>query len=471
MIFNSIEFIYIFLPLALAGYFLLNFTKQTEFGKWWLVLASLFYFGYASWPDIFLLCGSIVLNYIIGKYLLKKGTATAWVLVLGVTFNIISLGYFKYTNFIISNVNQLFSLNFTFQQIVFPLAISFVTFQQIAFLVHCFKAKIEGLTFVDYCLFVTFFPKLFAGPIVYYSEFSHQFSEPEGRFPNYRNISIGVVLFAMGLFKKTVLADSLTVLIARGFSNPELNFIEAWSVALAFSMKLYFDFSGYMDMALGISRMFNVEIPLNFNSPYLSTNIKEFWRRWHITLGRANFVRIQFNLIVAFMLVGIWHGAAWSFVAWGLAHGVAMVVHRVWMLSGKTLPRVLSIFITFLFVNFAWVLFRAENFSTALKVWVGMLGMNGFGVSKAQGTENSGVLNFVSTFVQDFMVVLANLGAKQGTVVILFLSLFLSFYPKNSAEVARDYNFHWGETAAILITAAMGLLMLGREEDFIYFRI
>ncbi len=286
MIFNSIEFIYLFLPLALAGYFLLNFTKQTEFGKWWLVLASLFYFGYASWPDIFLLCGSIVLNYIIGKYLLKKGTATAWVLVLGVTFNIISLGYFKYTNFIISNVNQLFSLNFTFQQIVFPLAISFVTFQQIAFLVHCFKAKIEGLTFVDYCLFVTFFPKLFAGPIVYYSEFSHQFSEPEGRFPNYRNISIGVVLFAMGLFKKTVLADSLTVLIARGFSNPELNFIEAWSVALAFSMKLYFDFSGYMDMALGISRMFNVEIPLNFNSPYLSTNIKEFWRRWHITLGR-----------------------------------------------------------------------------------------------------------------------------------------------------------------------------------------
>ncbi len=170
------------------------------------------------------------------------------------------------------------------------------------------------------------------------------------------------------------------------------------------------------------------------------------------------------------MLVGIWHGAAWSFVAWGLAHGVAMVVHRVWMLSGKTLPRVLSIFITFLFVNFAWVLFRAENFSTALKVWVGMLGMNGFGVSKAQGTENSGVLNFVSTFVQDFMVVLANLGAKQGTVVILFLSLFLSFYPKNSAEVARDYNFHWGETAAILITAAMGLLMLGSEEDFIYFR-
>lgn len=371
-------------------YFLINRQGFSRLGKLWLVLTSLFFYGYWN-PVYLLLIGiSIVTNFAIGIHLRKGARHKKSTLYLGVLFNLGLLGYFKYADFFITNVNWVLSAQIPELNIVLPLAISFFTFQQIAYLVDTYRGTCDEHDFLSYCLFVSFFPQLIAGPIVHHKEMMPQFSDPKILRPNLNNISLGLIIFAIGLFKKVILADSLSQYADPVFSaslSNSIDFIPAWLASFAYTFQLYFDFSGYCDMAIGAALFLNINLPVNFNSPYKALNIQDFWRRWHMTLSRwfRDYVYINLggnrikeiitlrNVFLTAFVSGIWHGAGWTFVLWGAAHGLAMVVHRIYNInSTRQLPRWLAWLMTFMFVNFAWVLFRAESLQSAFNIYRGM---------------------------------------------------------------------------------------------------
>ena len=315
------------------------------------------------------------------------------ILAFGIAANLALLGYFKYSDFLISNVNFAFGTQIPHLNLLLPLAISFFTFQQIAYLVDCAALKgAKRYDFLSYCLFVTFFPQLIAGPIVHHEEMMPQFAKTKNKVINYENIALGLFIFSIGLFKKIVIADTFAVWATEGFDMAaSLNLIEAWVISLSYTFQLYFDFSGYCDMAIGAALLFNIKLPINFNSPYKALNIQDFWRRWHITLSRflrdyvyiplggnrSGKVRTYVNLAATFVIGGIWHGAGWTFIFWGCLHGAALVVQRIWSELGFKLNKFVAWFITFNFVNIAWVFFRAKEWDDALKVLRGMFGLGG----------------------------------------------------------------------------------------------
>jgi alginate O-acetyltransferase complex protein AlgI len=314
-------------------------------------------------------------------------------LVAGFVFNLGLLGYFKYADFFINNTNIFFDTNFASLDLVLPLAISFFTFQQIAFLVDCYKAEAKEYDFINYCLFVTFFPQLIAGPIVHHKEMMPQFMLLKNHVAQVRNVCLGLFVFSLGLFKKVIIADTLTKWASAGFdSSLPLGFYEAWMTSLSYTFQLYFDFSGYSDMAIGAALLFNIRLPINFNSPYKALNIKDFWRRWHMTLSRwlRDYVYIPLggnrcsvsqgnvNIALTFILGGFWHGAGWTFVVWGALHGLAVIGHGFWSKLGYKMNKFCAWSATFLFINFTWVFFRANDLDAALKVLKGMSGLNSF---------------------------------------------------------------------------------------------
>ena len=370
MPFNSYYYI-IFLLVTVSVYVNLSKTGKVPAGKIWLVLVSLYFYGFVNIAYIPLILVSIAANYVFGVYLDEKHSGKLFrktVLVIGVSFNLGLLMVFKYTSFLLENVNELFSTNISIMHIILPLAISFFTFQQIAYLVDKYRGEINENNLLNYCLFVTYFPKLIAGPLVCYNDIMSQFARLGKKIFSYKNISYGLFLVSIGLFKKIVLADSFAAFADRGFDMSEsLSFTEAWITSLSYTLQIYFDFSGYTDIALGSAFFFGITLPLNFDSPYKSLNMQEFWRRWHVTLGRwllkylyiplggshCGRFRTYFNLFTTFVLCGIWHGAGWTFLAWGGMHGLGVVVCRIWGFSGLRLPKVISWVITFLYINCA----------------------------------------------------------------------------------------------------------------------
>lgn len=352
------------------------------------MLCSLFFYGYWKTDYLIIILSSLLFNYALGTTLSQSIAYPNKVnrkicLAIGVVFNVSLLGYFKYANFITSNINNIANLGLELPDIVLPLAISFFTFQQIAYLVDSYKGETSEYDLLNYMLFVTFFPQLIAGPIVHHKEMMSQFNSKWSLLPRQKNIAVGLFLFSIGLFKKLAIADTLSIWADQGFSaSYDLNFYESWVTSLSYTFQLYFDFSGYCDMAMGIALLFNIKLPLNFNSPYKSFDIQDFWRRWHITLGRflRDYIYIPLggsrtseigtytNLFVTFLIGGFWHGASWMFVIWGALHGIALVIHRVWKSLGGNLPRPVAWTVTFLFVHLAWVFFRAENMTVALNV-------------------------------------------------------------------------------------------------------
>lgn len=379
MLFNSIQYLFLFLPLVFLGFSLLRLFGNGRVMNVFLALASLVFYG--SWaPQYLLLIGfSVCVNYLIGRTM--PGAANPRpLLLLGFTVNLGLLGYFKYAQFALDNVMHVFGSSAPALNIILPIGISFFTFQQISFLVDTYRDREMRYDFADYLLFVTFFPQLIAGPIVYHREMMPQFKELPDRKTDWAMVNTGLLLIAIGLIKKVIIADRLGLWVADGYSDVDaLTFWGAWKTSLAYTFQLYYDFSGYMDIALGSAKLFNIDLPWNFNSPYLSMNIQEFWQRWHITLGRflRNYVYFPLggnrggliptcvNLFLTFLIGGIWHGAGWTFVAWGAMHGAGMVVHRWCRQGGFRLPRPAAWLLTFLFVNAAWVYFRAPDFSTA----------------------------------------------------------------------------------------------------------
>ncbi|MDH5777937.1 MAG: MBOAT family protein, partial [Gammaproteobacteria bacterium] len=346
MLFNSYEFILVFLPAVLWAYYQLGKTAIPQLSIALLIGASLFFYAWWNPAYLTLLVASMLINYAFGIALSRKPKRLY--LTLGVTINLVALGYYKYSNFFIDNLNVIANTNFHLEQVILPLAISFFTFQQIAFLVDAYKNEAHEYQFLDYCLFVSFFPQLIAGPIVHHKEMMPQFQSFPAKNINYENLSTGLAIFIIGLAKKVLIADNLAPYANETFAaagnGVSLSFLEAWKGAFAYTFQLYFDFSGYSDMAIGLALMFGIRLPINFNSPYKATNIIEFWRCWHMTLSRFlrdyiyfplggnrhGQIRRYTNLLITMLLGGLWHGAAWTFVFWGFLHGIFLAVNHAW---------------------------------------------------------------------------------------------------------------------------------------------
>ncbi|NJB68433.1 D-alanyl-lipoteichoic acid acyltransferase DltB (MBOAT superfamily) [Desulfobaculum xiamenense] len=389
MLFNSYIYIFCFLPLAVVGYFLACRVGH-RLGVAWLAASSVAFYGWWNPAYVPLLAVSVIVNHTAGRALSRRALAARdnrWPLTCAVAFNLLLLGVFKYADFATENLNRLLSLTLPEPGIVLPLAISFFTFQQVRYVAECARGTVREDDFTEYCLFVTFFPQLIAGPIVDHREMMPQFADPAGARPNWRNVAAGAQLFAVGLFKKAAVADTFAAWATLGFDHtPSPTMAEAWAAALSYTFQLYFDFSGYTDMATGSALMLNIRLPANFDSPYRALDIRDFWRRWHITLSRflreylyfplggsrGGEVRAARNVMITFLLGGLWHGAGWTFVAWGGLHGLGVVAHRMWERAGLRLPRALGWGVTFIFVCVCWVLFRAHSLADAWRIVTAM---------------------------------------------------------------------------------------------------
>ena len=483
MLFNSYEFIFLFLPFTFFIYFYLNKKRLTEVAKGFLVLSSLFF--YSWWNVIYLplILGSMVFNYCFGAELNKENSKISkkFILILGIVANLMLLGYFKYSDFFISNVNFIFNTNIPHLNLLLPLAISFFTFQQIAYLVDsAMGGGTKQYDFLNYCLFVTFFPQLIAGPIVHHKEMMPQFANVRNKIINYKNIALGLFIFSIGLFKKVVIADSFAVWATNGFDKATvLNLFEAWATSLSYTFQLYFDFSGYCDMAIGAALLFNIKLPINFNSPYKALNIQDFWRRWHITLSRflrdyiyiplggnrKGRLRTYVNLMATFIIGGIWHGAGWTFVFWGFLHGVALVIHRIWNELGFKMNKILAWFITFNFINITWVFFRAKDWDDALKVLKGMFGLSGIVLPNFLLAK----LGFLTKYGVGFDGFIARIGDKS-TILFLLLGFILVLAFKNSIEKMISFQPSYQKIIKLIFILLLSFYsMIAVKTEFLYF--
>lgn len=471
MLFNSIEFLFIFLPITLFIYFGLNKLKLIKMATAWLVIASLAFYSYWKIDYLPLILISMLFNYSVGSTLTSDKNLRInrkLVMIFAIGVNVGLLCYYKYFDFLIENINALFSTNFNYMNIMLPLAISFFTFQQIAYIVDSYEHKTNEYDFLTYSLFVTFFPQLIAGPIVHHKEMMPQFANLRNRFINHKNISIGLFLLAIGLFKKVMIADTFSIFVKGTFDEVAvLTCFEAWCASISYTMQLYFDFSGYCDMAMGIGYLFNIVLPQNFNSPYKADSIQDFWRRWHMTLSRflRDYIYIPLggnrkgelktyrNLFLTFLIGGIWHGANWTFIIWGIMHGLATCIHRLWKSFNIKMPHFIAIIITFLFINTTWVYFRASSIDKANQIILSMLGQNGFAPI---------IINKLRFSFENESLKLS--------ILLLLASFVLVFFIKNSTEFAKKLQPNKLYLTVTLILLIISVLSINKVSEFLYFQ-
>lgn len=497
MLFNSYIFIFGFLPIVWLVFFRIG-KYSHNLALLWLAVASIFFYGWWNAQYVSLLMTSIIFNYGSGRMLKRYagnyGYAKA-ILFLAISLNLLLLGYYKYTNFFIENLNQLSESSIHINTIILPLGISFFTFTQIAFLVDTFQHKVNEFNFVRYLLFVTYFPHLIAGPVLHHKEMMPQFSNPDVVKVNWDRIFIGAAVFMLGLAKKVLIADVLS-----NYSTPVFDaalagkvpmFLDAWLGVLSYTFQLYFDFSAYSDMAIGLSLLFNVRLPVNFNSPYKSTSIIDFWRRWHITLSRflRDYLYIPlggnqngrfnryFNLIVTMLLGGLWHGAGWTFVIWGGLHGFYLIINHTWRHlksklnwgDGGWLTQVFSGALTFLSVSIGWVFFRAENYTVAISVIKGMVGLNGYSYQSTVISSVTMIQGFWVIFFSSLIIwLLPNLQEVFNKDVYSLSDLVKSKTGKFWLEI-RFYaifllSFLFG------VVAAFSVILISADSPFLYFQ-
>lgn len=529
MLFNSFGFIFLFLPITFAGmYWLGRYSRRLA--ALWLALASLTF--YAVWDSRFLLVLliSIVSNYGMGYWIglhrAGAGVAAKKLLAAAIVFNLTLLGYFKYSNFFIASVNQLSGGHIPALDVVLPLGISFFTFTQIAFLIDVYRGIAREYNFIHYLLFVTYFPHLIAGPVLHHKQMMPQFANPAIYRINNENIALGLSIFVLGLFKKVLIADSLseyaTPIFNAANNGHVLMLVEAWTGALAYTLQLYFDFSGYSDMAIGLSLMFNIRLPLNFDSPYKATNIIDFWRRWHMTLSaflrdylyiplggnRKGKMRRYLNLMATMLLGGLWHGAGWTFIVWGGLHGLYLTVNHGWRgwkrklgwRDGGRYSRFAAGALTFLAVVIAWVFFRAESMVSAQSILAAMAGINGISLPALFEAPMSGLLMETQQMAIVFsgLLPVTKLSDTSAALAITFGCVLVWLCP-NVRQIMQGYKPTWEDmvgkpTPALmtggraykyliwkpsLLTASLGgilffaiLLVLGtkKSSEFLYFQ-
>ncbi len=485
MLFHSYIFVFVFLPVSLGGYYLAG-RIGSRAAKLWLAAMSLWFYGSFRLEYLLLLLLSVFLNY--GIALGMKGEKRAGgLLAAGVAVNLAALVYFKYMDFFIGNWNYISGMELPLLHVALPVGISFFTFQQISYLADCYKGEIETKGFLDYMLSIVYFPKLVEGPLVIYAEWEPELAGAGEKGFDAEKFMRGVCQFVMGMMKKVILADTFGGAVDYGYSNLEI--MHGWDALLIvvfYALQLYFDFSGYCDMALGVSRMFGIELPVNFNSPYQAGNIVEFWKRWHITLNRfftkyiyiplggnrKGRARMYGNLLIVFLVSGIWHGAGWNFILWGMLHGVLYVLTRMWMnrrgaFHGRKVPRVISVPLTFCYTAFAWVYFRAENAAQGNRL-ISLL----FSGDYARVNRNlAGYFN-----LDEFWYILKVLrldGWEYGHYILMgaitVFSLLLVFFGKNAAGVADKIKPKpW---TAVLFAGAMlwCVLAFSGVSTFLYF--
>jgi len=511
MLFNSIEFLLVFLPLTLVGFAVL--TRREAGGRAavsWLVAASLVFYAWWNWRFVGLLVGSAGFNFI-WALRIERNRSNRWWLVSGVVANLMVLGWFKYAGFMAENAKFLLGTAIELPEIILPLAVSFFTFHQIAYLVDVHHGHKPERSFLYYGLFIFFFPHLIAGPIIRHWELLPQFRRPEFR-ASLENVGVGVVLLTMGLVKKVFLAAPMQAYADRVFQiasfGEPVTFVPAWAAALAFSMQIYFDFSGYSDMALGLARMCGTRLPVNFNSPYKATSIIEFWRRWHITLSRflrdylyiplggnrRGPVRRLANLAVVMLLGGLWHGASWTFVVWGGAHGLMLAVNHAWrsLLGGRPAGRAgrwAGWAITMIAVTLAWVVFRAPSWLSAETMLSAMTGFNGVFLPESYGSRLGGLAPLLAqaglifgaspdTLVYPTRMELAALAACSLWVMVLpnsqeILAAFDPVFEKvarSAGRLAWRPSMAMGIVAGLIMTACLANILQNPSNAFIYFQ-
>ncbi|HEY2363539.1 MAG TPA: MBOAT family protein [Candidatus Angelobacter sp.] len=515
MLFNSPEFLFLFLPAVIVGYVWL-IRNQPALGLPWLAAASLFFYGWWNPRYVGLLLASVVFNYAAGSTLSRIRKAhpkKARVLILlGVSGDLLLLGYYKYANFFLDILASGGLARDHALDIVLPLGISFFTFTQIAFLVDVYQGKVREYNFIHYLVFVTYFPHLIAGPIFHHSEMMPQFARQLDQPLRSFNLAAGLALFTIGLGKKVLIADGLAADVGSVFDGAAQGYavtlLEAWSGVLAYTLQLYFDFSGYSDMALGLSLLFGIRLPMNFYSPYKATSIIEFWRRWHLTLSRFlrdylyiplggnrhGKARRYLNLIVTMLLGGLWHGAGWTFVIWGGLHGIYLVINHFWralrdrlgMTQSNGVGRVLSLLLTFLAVCVAWVFFRAADLGTATRILSGMTGLNGVYLPVTWVAPLGGWAERLQSWGLNFSPLLIP-HAPQALVTISPLLLAVWFLPNSlqCMRLARPSlnaqsimaaprlltwvpNVRWAVLGGVAV--AVCLLSLGRVSEFLYYQ-
>lgn len=493
MLFNSYIFIFLFFPICLLGFYLLQ-RKFASAAKIWLIGFSLWFYGYFNIRYLCIMLFSILCNY--GIYLLmrRKKQFQKQILFAGVILNLAVLFYFKYFDFFIVNINDLLEISLPLKHILLPLGISFFTFQQISFLADAYRGELEHCNFVDYTLFVSFFPQLIAGPIVTHDEMLPQFKEIGTKKWNAEEFARGLFIFVLGLAKKVIIADTFGIAVDFGYASiGALTITDMLLVMLFYTLQLYFDFSGYCDMAIGIGKMLGIHIPVNFNSPYKAVNIIDFWKRWHITLSRFftkniyiplggnrnGRARMYLNLLVIFFVSGLWHGAGWKFVVWGMLHGILYCFTRAYQQFKKQHKKEVSVkawngikktacvLMTFLYVNIAWIFFRANSISDAVKLIERIL-IGGF------GKPIDGIVNAFN--LEEFWYILKILHLTDFTysrdilmIVFTIIILFVVFFGKNVQELAKKWK---PNIATAVITAFLFVwcvVSLSGVSTFLYF--
>ena len=497
MLFNSYIFIFLFLPLALLGWYGLNRFKLHKVSQVFLAAMSLWFYAYFEIRYLLIIVASCVVNYLfslcVTKLDCKRKLYRRILLIAGCTLNLGILGYFKYYDFILENLNGAFGTEFALKNILLPLGISFFTFQQLSFVIDRCRGTAPHYGFLEYINFVTFFPQLIAGPIVLHSEIIPQFRDLEKRRLNAKNFADGIVYFVIGLGKKVLLADTLAIIVNFGFGRiPWLDTTSAIVVALAFTFELYFDFSGYCDMAIGIGKMFNIDIPDNFNSPYKSKSVKEFWRRWHMTLGRffttyvyiplggsrQGKIKMVINTMIVFLLSGLWHGANWTFVLWGLLHGIAVAVNGLFagkkekIFAGKTLTYIrafLSRVVTFMYVCLTFVFFRSDSVADGIQFMKEIFRFESHGDIVLVARK----LELAETYI---VTKLLSMRAPQyldwvylGSLWFLILISFIIIMRKRTGDIVDNCRYNGGFCLKLSLIFVWSVISLSGVSTFLYF--
>lgn len=480
MLFNSLGFLFVFLPLCFGIYFFLSYRVGFGIAKFSLAVFSLIFYAWWDWHYLLLLFFSIGFNYSSSTLMLKNmqnQKRKKSILIFALFVNIGLLCYFKYMDFFIENINYTTGLNLPLLHIILPLGISFFTITQIAFLVDCYEGLVKEKRLSNYVLFVTFFPHLIAGPILHHKQMMPQFADEKNAFLNLDNITKGIFIFAIGLFKKTIIADNFAIWANAGFGSVDsgvaLNIFEAWASVLSYALQLYFDFSGYCDMAIGLGLLFNIVLPVNFNSPFKACNIIDFWKRWHISLTNfittyiytpivrsfktPSFNKILWATFITFVIAGVWHGSGWNFFIFGAMHGIGLVINHIWQKKIKIkMPKPLGWLFLMFWVLLAWVFFRATTFEGAI-----LMLKNMFGIQALVLPEKA----------YKIPVLLEHIQMTEFGAICIVGGFIFCLVAKNSIELMDSFKPNWRNVILVSIGLACGILTtagLGYSE-FIYF--
>ena len=497
MLFNSYLFIFLFLPLAVIGYYGFHSINKPKAALTFLTAMSFWFCGCYNLYYLIVLITSILVNHgfvtcmrrVSARQVNGNGNIPAkkFFLLADIIFNIGVLFYFKYFNFFIENVNAAFHTNISLLHLALPLGISFYTFQQLSYVIDSYRGECEEYNFLQYICFISFFPKLTQGPIVYHKDLLPQLQEKSRQGIDYENLCRGIYAFSLGLAKKVLLADNFAKIVNIGYDNIyALNSPSALLVMVGYSLQIYFDFSGYCDMAWGICCMLGMRLPLNFNSPYKAQSISDFWDRWHITLtkfftryvyiplggNRKGKTRTYVNILIIFFLSGLWHGANWTFILWGLMHGIIMVIERITNIASAKIPKFIKISITFLLVTFAWSLFRADCVNDAAALWTQLFcgGLGGIYQPVTEKFQEIVEISFLYRAVRT-----AGLGSileqcpYLPVTAFTGLSLAACFTMKHTQEKAENLSLTYQKLLVVVILTFWSIMSLSEISEFLYF--